>query len=158
MATTNPLSLSSSQTHTLPLHFPPPLSLPRKPTFLLLSNHYARPNSLRLTTYCKATQLSISEESSSSGNWVPVVPVSALPKGERRVIIQEGDSILLLWYKDKVFAIENRSPAEGAYSEGLINAKLTQVSYINMHVSVVTELESAQRRGLKCLLCTEKNK
>ncbi|XP_004511494.1 uncharacterized protein [Cicer arietinum] len=126
MATTNPLSLSSSQTHTLPLHFPPPLSLPRKPTFLLLSNHYARPNSLRLTTYCKATQLSISEESSSSGNWVPVVPVSALPKGERRVIIQEGDSILLLWYKDKVFAIENRSPAEGAYSEGLINAKLTQ--------------------------------
>jgi len=71
--------------------------------------------------------------SSSSGvsedqqNWVPVVPLSALPKGERRVIIQDGETILLLWYKDEVFAIENRSPAEGAYSEGLINAKLTQV-------------------------------
>lgn len=59
--------------------------------------------------------------------WVPVVPLAALPKGERRVIIQDGETILLLWYKDDVFAIENRSPAEGAYSEGLLNAKLTQV-------------------------------
>lgn len=60
-------------------------------------------------------------------NWVPVVPLSALPKGERRVIIQNGETILLLWYKDQIFAIENRSPAEGAYTEGLLNAKLTQV-------------------------------
>lgn len=59
-------------------------------------------------------------------NWVPVVPLVALPRGERRVIIQGGEDILLLWYKNEVFAIENRSPAEGAYSEGLINAKLTQ--------------------------------
>lgn len=79
---------------------------------------------------CKAAQVSVDTEGSSSGgggmNWVPVVPVTALPKGERRVIIQDGETILLLWYKDQVFAIENRSPAEGAYTEGLINAKLTQ--------------------------------
>lgn len=74
---------------------------------------------------CKATELSVAE-GSSAANWVPVVPLSALPKGERRVIIQDGETILLLWYKDDVFAIENRSPAEGAYSEGLLNAKLTQ--------------------------------
>lgn len=43
------------------------------------------------------------------------------------MIIQDGETILLLWYKDDVLAIENKSPAEGAYSEGLINAKLTQV-------------------------------
>lgn len=61
-----------------------------------------------------------------ANNWVPVVPVDALPKGERRVIIQGGETILLLWYRDDVFAIENRSPAEGAYSEGLLNAKLTK--------------------------------
>ncbi|KAK1323162.1 hypothetical protein QJS10_CPA02g00845 [Acorus calamus] len=47
-------------------------------------------------------------------------------EGERRVIVQGGETILLLWYKDEVFAVENRSPAEGAYSEGLLNAKLTQ--------------------------------
>ncbi|EEF34358.1 oxidoreductase, putative [Ricinus communis] len=76
---------------------------------------------------CKAAEVSVSEQSPSSGeNWVPVVPLAALPRGERRVIIQDGETILLLWYKDQVFAIENRSPAEGAYSEGLLNAKLTQ--------------------------------
>ncbi|PPR92005.1 hypothetical protein GOBAR_AA28676 [Gossypium barbadense] len=88
-------------------------------------------SSSRIT--CKATEMSsVSEESAASGggagdNWVPVVPLAALPKGERRVIIQDGETILLLWYKDEVFAIENRSPAEGAYTEGLLNAKLTQV-------------------------------
>ncbi|XP_021858401.1 uncharacterized protein [Spinacia oleracea] len=88
-----------------------------------------------LTTFkrtigCKAAEVSVAEESPASDgggkNWVPVVPLSALPRGERRVIIQDGETILLLWYKDAVFAIENRSPAEGAYSEGLLNAKLTQ--------------------------------
>ncbi|KAL5559849.1 hypothetical protein UlMin_036060 [Ulmus minor] len=84
-------------------------------------------NCRRIT--CKATEVSVAEGSSAPGGgerWVPVVPLSALPKGERRVIIQDGETILLLWFKDQVFAIENRSPAEGAYSEGLINAKLTQ--------------------------------
>ncbi|KAJ7982725.1 Rieske domain containing protein [Quillaja saponaria] len=86
---------------------------------------------------CEATEISVAQESSASGdgkgsgsdgsyNWIPVVPLAALPKGERRVIIQGQETILLLWYKDEVFAIENRSPAEGAYSEGLLNAKLTQ--------------------------------
>lgn len=88
---------------------------------------------LRPRIHCNATEVtSLAEESSESSsgssgrNWVPVVPLAALPKGERRVIIQDGETILLLWYKDEVFAIENRSPAEGAYSEGLLNAKLTQ--------------------------------
>ncbi|XP_047327311.1 uncharacterized protein LOC124930979 [Impatiens glandulifera] len=83
--------------------------------------------SCRSRIACKASEVSVAEESASDGrNWIPVVPLSALPKGERRVIIQDGDTILLLWYKDEVFAIENRSPAEGAYTEGLLNAKLTQ--------------------------------
>lgn len=83
---------------------------------------------------CQATQVSVTEDSGGSSvsddgkNWIPVVPLAALPKGERRVIIQNDESILLLWYKDQVLAIENRSPAEGAYTEGLLNAKLTQVS------------------------------
>lgn len=85
---------------------------------------------------CNASEVSVAEEegpspssspsSMDNKNWVPVVPVSALPKGERRLIRQDGFDILLLWYKNEVVAIENRSPAEGAYSEGLINAKLTQ--------------------------------
>ena len=82
-----------------------------------------------------ASEVSVAEEPSPSGGsgggekWMLVVPLGALPRGERRVIIQERETILLLWYKDEVFAIENTSPAEGAYSEGLINAKLTKVTF-----------------------------
>lgn len=112
---------------------------------LLAATSAAKPLSLykpinsisrRLCISCQATDVSSSsvqaEETSpavskTDENWVPVVPLAALPKGERRVIIQGGETILLLWFKDEVFAIENRSPAEGAYSEGLLNAKLTQV-------------------------------
>ncbi|XP_020230132.1 uncharacterized protein LOC109810931 [Cajanus cajan] len=118
---TNPLPLSCPKTHILRF------SLPSKPFFLC----HSAPNSLLSHRYpplrCRAAQVSVAEGSSAPGDsWVPVVPLSALPRGERRVIIQEGETILLLWYKDQVFAIENRSPAEGAYSEGLLNAKLTQ--------------------------------
>jgi nitrite reductase/ring-hydroxylating ferredoxin subunit len=81
---------------------------------------------------CRAAEVSGAEpsaaagEASGDGNWVPVVPLAALPRGERRVIVQDGEEILLLWYKEQVYAVENRSPAEGAYTEGLLNAKLTQ--------------------------------
>ncbi|XP_074377493.1 uncharacterized protein LOC141719016 [Apium graveolens] len=74
----------------------------------------------------QATQVSVSEDSGGSSvsddggkNWIMVVPLAALPKGERRVLIQNDESILLLWYKDEVLAIENRSPAEGAYTQDI---------------------------------------
>ncbi|XP_024023766.1 uncharacterized protein LOC21397426 [Morus notabilis] len=104
---------------------PPELISSSPPTLKLLASSRNR----RSNTACKATEVSVAEGSPASEggeNWVPVVPLSALPKGERRVIIQDGETILLLWYKDQVFAIENKSPAEGAYTEGLLNAKLTQ--------------------------------
>lgn len=31
-----------------------------------------------------------------------------LPRGERRVIVQDGEELPLLWFKDQVYAIENR--------------------------------------------------
>ena len=97
---------------------------------------HCRHSSSRLA--CRAAEVSGAEPTSAApaaegagggggASWVPVVPLAALPRGERRVIVQDGEEILLLWYKDQVFAIENRSPAEGAYTEGLLNAKLTQV-------------------------------
>ena len=101
---------------------------PAKP-FLSLPRPSISRNARRIS--CEATETSklpaSSPSSGDSRNWVPVVPLAALPRGERRVIIQGNETILLLWFKDEVIAIENRSPAEGAYSEGLINAKLTQV-------------------------------
>ncbi|KAJ8759505.1 hypothetical protein K2173_007121 [Erythroxylum novogranatense] len=102
---------------------------------LSINSHSVPPWTLkarRPQVSCKATEVSMTDKDRSQPsdgggeNWIPVVPLTALPKGERRVIIQDGETILLLWYKDDIFAIENRSPAEGAYTEGLLNAKLTQ--------------------------------
>ncbi|XP_056855923.1 uncharacterized protein LOC130505346, partial [Raphanus sativus] len=143
MATT--ASTSLPRNYSIP---PPPPSFTRATSFPKSFPLYTRPNRRFSLTYrlnqnskqrsvgivrCEATEVSPPSSSSSSSsvaspgrNWVPVVPLSALPKGERRVIIQDDETILLLWYKNDVFAIENRSPAEGAYSEGLLNAKLTQ--------------------------------
>ncbi|KAG9136724.1 hypothetical protein Leryth_004495 [Lithospermum erythrorhizon] len=132
--TTTTFTIPSSPYKNLPpIHYlPTTITNTPKPMFTLSSScKFLKKRSRNIA--CKATDVSSSsaapESSSVSkdiGNWVPVVPLAALPKGERRVIIQDGETILLLWYKDEVFAIENRSPAEGAYSEGLINAKLTQ--------------------------------
>ncbi|KAL2894502.1 Uncharacterized protein RDABS01_010411 [Bienertia sinuspersici] len=129
-ATTSTPFKSISTLHTLSSPSQPSLPKilatlkPQSPTSkLTISTH------LRRKSGCKAAEVSVAEEESPASDgkkWVPVVPLSALPRGERRVIIQDGETILLLWYKDEVFAIENRSPAEGAYSEGLLNAKLTQ--------------------------------
>lgn len=49
-----------------------------------------------------------------------------LPRGDRKPVNALGKSMLLFWYKDTVFCIESRSPAEGAFSEGFTNARLTQ--------------------------------
>lgn len=113
------------------------------------------PNRLRVS--CKATEVSSSSSQAEEAptvlkdnneNWVPVVPLVALPKGERRLIIQDGETILLLWYKDEIFAIENKSPAEGAYTEGLLNAKLTQVSPFFFFNCVLYYVYSVKEMGL----------
>lgn len=49
-----------------------------------------------------------------------------LPKGVRKEVSVDGQSILMFWYRNQVYAISSRSPAEGAYSEGFIKAKFTQ--------------------------------
>lgn len=43
------------------------------------------------------------------------------------MVSASGKSALLFWYRDAVYAVEPRSPAEGAYSEGFLEARLTQV-------------------------------
>lgn len=40
----------------------------------------------------------------------------------------DGRQVLMFWYRNQIYAIEARSPAEGAYSEGFIKAKFTQAS------------------------------
>lgn len=63
----------------------------------------------------------------NEGSWVKVFSVEDIPKGERRLVRQGNDTVLVFWYRNELRAVENLSPAEGAYSEGLFNARLTQV-------------------------------
>ncbi|CBI31348.3 unnamed protein product, partial [Vitis vinifera] len=80
------LSLSSPLRRRKPLlhHLPPPLPRNDRSAALTLGL-----SSRRIT--CKATEVSVAEEPSAAGdgeNWVPVVPLSALPKGERRALLR----------------------------------------------------------------------
>ena len=63
---------------------------------------------------------------SSSDAMTRVCAVEELPRGDRKLVRALGKSVLMFWYRDTVFAIESRSPAEGAYSEGFEKARLTQ--------------------------------
>jgi len=47
--------------------------------------------------------------------------------GVRKEVEVDGRQVLMFWYRNQLYAIEARSPAEGAYSEGFIKAKFTQV-------------------------------
>mmetsp|Transcript_32801 Transcript_32801/g.93080 ORF Transcript_32801/g.93080 Transcript_32801/m.93080 type:complete len:307 (+) Transcript_32801:107-1027(+) len=59
-------------------------------------------------------------------NWVPCFPPEELPKGVRKEVVVDGLNILLFWYRNEIFAIQARSPSEGAFSEGFMQSKFTQ--------------------------------
>lgn len=59
-------------------------------------------------------------------SWVPVCRPEDIPKGVRKEFDLGGLSVLVFWYRNQLYAIESRSPAEGAYTEGFIKAKFTQ--------------------------------
>ncbi|PNW79329.1 hypothetical protein CHLRE_09g411200v5 [Chlamydomonas reinhardtii] len=67
-----------------------------------------------------------STSESSEPEWVPVCKPEDLPKGVRKEVEVDGRQVLMFWYRNQIYAIEARSPAEGAYSEGFIKAKFTQ--------------------------------
>lgn len=70
--------------------------------------------------------------------------------GVRKEFDVEGRKILMFWYRNQMYAIEARSPAEGAYSEGFIRAKFTQVT------TLVDTTSGSSRSPLspsRCPLC-----
>ena len=73
-----------------------------------------------------SVQVQAEEGAAAATTFVPVMRPEDLPKGVRKEVRVEGKSVLLFWYRNQIYAIESRSPAEGAYSEGFIRAKFTQ--------------------------------
>jgi len=66
------------------------------------------------------------EPSDIDESYVPVFTREQLPKGERREVVVDGKQIVVFWYRSEVFACESRSPAEGAFSTGFIQANFTE--------------------------------
>ncbi|GFH27635.1 rieske [2Fe-2S] protein [Haematococcus lacustris] len=66
------------------------------------------------------------EVATAEVDWIPVCLPEELPKGVRKEVDVNGVQVLLFWYRNQIYCIEARSPAEGAYSEGFIKAKFTQ--------------------------------
>lgn len=73
-------------------------------------------------------QVSSSQATSSTPDsaWIPVCRPEDLPKGVRKEVEVDGRQVLLFWYRNQIYCIQGRSPAEGAFSEGFIAAKFTQ--------------------------------
>lgn len=59
-------------------------------------------------------------------SWTPVLRAEDMRKGERQLVSAAGKSIMMFYYRNDLVAIEARSPAEGAYSNGFLNARFTQ--------------------------------
>eukprot|EP00958_Prasinococcus_capsulatus_P029991 scaffold7843_cov376-Prasinococcus_capsulatus_cf.AAC.2 len=68
----------------------------------------------------------VETEPSEGEGFIPVTTLDRLPKGERKRLVVGSKQVVLLWYRNELFGVEARSPAEGAYSEGFDNSKLTQ--------------------------------
>jgi hypothetical protein len=101
-----------------------PLALKPYPTPLLTHTHThiracATPSLIQRFTpfnWSERTTLTI-------GHCVHLVLTYA---GVRKEVEVDGTAVLLFWYRNAIYAIQARSPAEGAYSEGFIKAKFTQ--------------------------------
>jgi len=81
------------------------------------------------TRCSRALRLSARAESTETvkDTFVPVLKLSELEKGQRALIETENNkSILFFWYRNEVYGIESRSPAEGAFSDGFKEARFTQ--------------------------------
>ena len=59
-------------------------------------------------------------------SFVAACAVESIPKGSRKEVVVDGKPILIFWYRNELRACEARSPAEGAYSVGFLDARFTE--------------------------------
>eukprot|EP00210_Caulerpa_lentillifera_P003928 g3749.t1 len=74
------------------------------------------------------SETSVSPESDDTEldpSFIFAFSTESLPKGVRKEAVIDGKQIVVFWYRNEIFACETRSPAEGAFSTGLLNASFT---------------------------------
>eukprot|EP00250_Pteridium_aquilinum_P002616 c12840_g1_i1 orf=95-1309(+) len=68
-------------------------------------------------------------------DWVTVVPTGMLPKGDRLVLNHNKESVILFWFKGKIYALENRSPAAPMFEEGFAQSVITEEGFITCPIT-----------------------
>ncbi|MCO5597124.1 hypothetical protein L7F22_051199 [Adiantum nelumboides] len=68
-------------------------------------------------------------------DWVTVVPMRMLPKGDRLVLEHNGESVIVFWFQDRIYALENRSPAAPTFREGFAKAVISEDGLITCPVT-----------------------
>lgn len=68
-------------------------------------------------------------------DWVTIVPMGMLPKGDRLVLNHNKESVMLFWFKEKIYALENRSPVAPMFEEGFAQAVITEEGLITCPVT-----------------------
>ena len=71
-------------------------------------------------------EVEIVEEADLDSSYLAVLSREDLPKGQRREVMVDGNRIVVFWYRNEIVACESRSPAEGAFSTGFVNANFTE--------------------------------
>ena len=71
-------------------------------------------------------EVEIVEESDLDSNFLAVLSREDLPKGQRREVTVDGKRMVVFWYRNEIVACESRSPAEGAFSTGFMDANFTE--------------------------------
>ena len=64
--------------------------------------------------------------------------------GVRKEVEVDGRQVMLFWYRNQMYCIQSRSPAEGAFSEGFITAKFTQVGNVLLGLKVTSVCKRAR--------------
>ncbi|KAI5078318.1 hypothetical protein GOP47_0005989 [Adiantum capillus-veneris] len=68
-------------------------------------------------------------------DWVTVVPMPMLPKGDRLVLEHNKESVIVLWFQGRIYALENRSPAAPLFEEGFAKAVVSEDGLITCPVT-----------------------
>jgi nitrite reductase/ring-hydroxylating ferredoxin subunit len=117
---------------------------PRTSSRATLRAARARRASAPRCTTSDAAPAAAEEETS----FVPVLLLKDIPKGSRKLVSAGGKTALVFWYREQLYAVEPRSPASGAYSDGFISARFTQDGCIECPQTDTTfDLKSGEIRS-----------
>lgn len=97
---------------------------------------------------CSRAPAGTANEASTSDNteWMPLMRPEDLPKGERKEFKVKGENVLLFWYRNEIYCIQSRSPAEASF--GVLRTIIMQYYvWCYLHGTTMHPFRRAKARG-----------